>query len=349
MNKSTILVIEDNKDMRENTAEILELSNYNVLMAENGKIGIELARNSNPDLILCDIAMPELDGYGVLRAIENMPEMIGKPFIFMTAKSAKSDFRKGMDLGADDYFIKPFSGDDLLKIVSSRLKKSLALLNNNKTADQKEHNNGSNNWNSLFEHRIIKKIRNKDMLYMEGDSPNYLYFVVRGKIKVFKSNEAGKEYIVNICKEGDFLGHIALLENNEHREYAMAMEPCEVLLIPKQDFCQLINSDTETAMKFIKLLSSNYADAEEKLLQLAYDSARKRVAEAIIFISKKYKSEGNEDLTFTMNRENISSLSGISPESVSRNLTDFKEEGLITTLNGCIKILNLKRLESLKN
>src|ERR1035437_6563147 len=121
---NTILSIEDNKDMRENTNEILQLAGYTTHSADDGKHGLELAHKHKPDLILCDIMMPELDGYGVIRALENIPEMVGVPFVFMTAKSEKSDFRKGMDLGADDYLTKPFNGADLLKVVSARLRKS---------------------------------------------------------------------------------------------------------------------------------------------------------------------------------------------------------------------------------
>ena len=120
---ASILIIEDSGEIRENTAELLELAGYDVTTAVNGKDGLEQARKIQPDLILCDIMMPELDGYGVLRALENIPELTGTPFIFFTAKSEKSDFRAGMDLGADDYLTKPFTGDDLLRVVSARLKK----------------------------------------------------------------------------------------------------------------------------------------------------------------------------------------------------------------------------------
>jgi CheY-like chemotaxis protein len=119
----TILIIEDNQDLSDTISKLLELAGYTVLKATNGNDGLELARQQKPDLILCDIIMPDLDGYGVLRAIENIPELSLVPFIFMTAKIKKSDFREGMDLGADDYLSKPFSGDNLLKIVSARLKK----------------------------------------------------------------------------------------------------------------------------------------------------------------------------------------------------------------------------------
>src|SRR5665213_81390 len=118
-----ILLIEDNESLRENTAEILELANYKVVTAENGKEGVEAALHELPDLIICDIMMPVLDGFGVLHLLQKNPSTKNKPFIFLTAKSEHNDFRKGMDLGADDYITKPFSGTELLNAVESRLKK----------------------------------------------------------------------------------------------------------------------------------------------------------------------------------------------------------------------------------
>lgn len=350
--KKSILIIEDNTDMLENISELLELTGYQTLKANNGKEGLVLAHKYNPDLVLCDIMMPELDGYGVLRAMENIPDLLGTPFIFLTAKADKTDFRRGMDLGADDYLVKPFDGDELLRVVIARLKKNELIkksLENETDTLSDSYSVPKTDQQLLSDQRTIKKLRKKDMLFMEGDSADFLYFLISGKIKIFKSNELGKEYIIDIHKEGDFIGYVPLLEGNKHKGAAMAIEKSEVAMIPKQDFIQIINSNKDVSMQFMKLVSSNFSDSEEKLLKLAYDSARKRVAEAILFISKKYQTEGKDDLSFTMLRENISALSGISPESVSRNLSAFKEEGLIETYNGIIKILNLKKLEMLKN
>src|SRR4029078_2123479 len=119
----SILVIDDNKDIRENTAEILELAGYKTFTAENGKKGVEAALKEKPDVIVCDIMMPELDGYGVLHLLRKNPEAQNIPFIFLTAKTERSDFRKGMEMGADDYLTKPFEGIELLNAVEIRLKK----------------------------------------------------------------------------------------------------------------------------------------------------------------------------------------------------------------------------------
>src|SRR6188474_1651281 len=121
--KKKILIIEDNVEVRENTSEILELAGYNVVVAPNGKVGVELAQKEKPDLIICDIMMPELDGYGVLHILNKSNETAGIPFIFLTAKSEKTDIRKGMNLGADDYLTKPFDDTDLLNAIEARLRK----------------------------------------------------------------------------------------------------------------------------------------------------------------------------------------------------------------------------------
>ena len=118
-----ILLIEDNKDIRDNTSEILELSSYKVIIADDGKNGVEKAIKYAPDLIICDIMLPMLDGYGVIHAIQRNDAIKNIPFIFLTAKTEREDFRKGMDLGADDYITKPFEATELLRAVDSRLKK----------------------------------------------------------------------------------------------------------------------------------------------------------------------------------------------------------------------------------
>ena len=124
-----ILLIEDNNDMRENIAEILELASYDVETAENGKVGVVKAKKNVPDLIISDIMMPEMDGYEVLYMLSKDENTAGIPFIFLTAKADSSDFRKGMNLGADDYITKPFEEMDLLNAIESRFKRKEVFIN----------------------------------------------------------------------------------------------------------------------------------------------------------------------------------------------------------------------------
>jgi diguanylate cyclase (GGDEF)-like protein len=122
-----ILVIEDEELMRANNVQILEFENFDAISAKNGLIGVQLAQEQLPDLILCDVMMPGLDGYGVLRALRQNPATAAIPFIFTTAKASKADFRQGMELGADDYLTKPFTSDELVAAIATRLKKRAAI------------------------------------------------------------------------------------------------------------------------------------------------------------------------------------------------------------------------------
>jgi DNA-binding response OmpR family regulator len=349
-----ILLIEDNDDIRENTAEILELSNYKVIVAENGKIGVEKAIEHTPDLIICDIMMPGLDGYGVLHAVHKNEAIKNTPFIFLTAKTERSDFRKGMELGADDYITKPFEGIELLNAVESRLKK-IELLKKELAPGLEGLQNlmeasiGNNTLKNLTEDRNINIYRKKQIIYSQGNYPNRLYYVLKGKVKAFKIHDDGKELVTELYSTGDFLGYIALLEETVYKDTAEALEETELAIIPKEEFEELLNKNPEVTKKFIQLLAKNITDKEDHLLGLAYNSLRKKVAEALIMLQKKYNSDQNEVFTIDISRENLASIAGTATESVIRTLSDFRNEKLIEINSGNIKIVNYKKLENLVN
>jgi DNA-binding NarL/FixJ family response regulator len=117
----TILLIEDQAPMRRNLALMLELEGYKVITAENGRLGVELALKHRPDLVLCDVMMPELDGYGVVQTLRGHPDTMSVPFVFLTAKGERVDVRLGMNFGADDYLTKPVLRDELLAAIQMRL------------------------------------------------------------------------------------------------------------------------------------------------------------------------------------------------------------------------------------
>jgi CRP-like cAMP-binding protein len=299
--------------------------------------------------------MPELDGYGVLRAMKNNPDLDDTPFVFFTGDTEKADFRKAMDLGADDFITKPFEGDDLLRIAENKLKKKAQQ--KTKAEDSLERiSSFLNDTLSLDEiidlsaDRTVKKIKNKYPVYSDGDSASNLFFVVTGKIKTYKTNESGKEFITNIHNPGDFFGYTAILDNSGiHKQSAVAIENSEVSVVPKQDFYSLLYYNRDVSMKFIRFISNNIIESEEKLLKLAYNSARKKVADTLVFLYKQFQREGKTDHAFHVNRDNLSAIAGISPESISRNLADFREEGLIESESGVIRIMNIKKLETLRD
>jgi CRP/FNR family transcriptional regulator, polysaccharide utilization system transcription regulator len=349
----TILLIEDNREMRENTAEILELSDYNVLTASHGKEGVELAKVHKPDLIICDIMMPELDGYGVLHMLSKNDETAGIPFIFLTAKAEKSDFRKGMTMGADDYLTKPYDDVELLNAVEVRLKKKeLAQKDFKPTAeglnDFIDEVKQFEEFQNLSKTGSTRHFRKKDIVFTEGSYPNSLYLIVNGKVKTYKTNEDGKELITDVHTDGAYIGYLALIENSPYLESAVALEDTEIVQIPKEDFNTLIFNNREIAKKFIAILSSNLKDNEERLLKLAYNSVRKRVAESLVMLNERYQ-KNNGTHPITISREDLSNIVGTATESVIRTLSDFKDEKLISINKGEISILNLEKLVKMRN
>lgn len=348
----TILVIEDNLDIRENTAEILSLADYRVLTAANGKEGVTLARQEKPDLILCDIMMPELDGYGVLRILGSSAETDQIPFIFLTAKSEREDFRKGMNLGADDYITKPFDDLSLLDSVEMRLRKSERL--KAETVATHEPVAAVSQGLDELNHLISKEakpliVKKKHDIFCEGNYPNALYYIRKGKVKTYKMNSEGREYIIALHGEGDFIGYLDLLENNNHSESAATLEETELVTIQRQDFFTLLYRNQDIAHKFIKLLSKNLAQKEEQLLKLAYDSVRKRVAETLVALHERFSTQSEAPVFIQMSREDLSSMIGASKETVIRTLSDFKNEKLIDITSTGISILNLTKLQKMKN
>ncbi len=342
-----ILVIEDNADVRENLEEILELSGYDVLLAEDGTVGVEKALKEMPDLILCDVMMPKLDGYGVLNILSKKSQTSNIPFIFLTAKAEKTDFRRGMNLGADDYITKPFYKDELLSVIETRLRKSELV---RKQFDRTEQGlsafindvRGYEELRKLSSERKTKNLKKREMLFEEGDYPRYIYFVKGGNVKVFKTNEDGKEYIITIAGPGDFLGYVDLIKESRHTESAAALEEAEVSLIPKEDFIALLYANRDVSSQLIKMLANNIAEKEEQLLHLAYNSVRKRVADAVLLLAEKTDS-GDINIL----RDDLARIVGTAKESVIRMLTEFKEDGYIDIKDGIIVVKNRDKLRNM--
>jgi CheY-like chemotaxis protein len=350
----TILLIEDNTVIRENMAEILELSDYKVLTAKDGKEGVALAVEHKPDLIVCDIMMPVLDGYGVIHMLQKKPETQNIPFIFLTAKTEREEIRKGMQLGADDYITKPFTETELLNAIEIRLRK-LESIKQELTSGLEGINklivtiSGSDPLKALAEERESRKFKKKQVIYAEEKTPYKMYFIQKGKVKTYKTNDDGKELVTKLYNEGDFFGYIAMLENTVYKETAEALEDTEVALIPREDFDKLMSSNVEVVRKFVCLLANDITEKEQQLLNMAYNSLRKKVADALMAIDKKYRRE-NEAFVINISRGSLANIAGAAKESLVRVLSDFKDEGLIEIINqGDIIIKDSKKLENLAN
>lgn len=346
----SVLVIDDNEDIRENTAEILSLAGYQTFTAENGKAGVEIAMKEKPDVIVCDIMMPVLDGYGVLHLLNKNENTRNIPFIFLSAKTERSDLRKGMEMGADDYITKPFEEVELLNAIETRLKKKLFA--------EKQYPEGVAGISSfikdlrdtglvkhLTEQYEVVPYNKKQVLYQEGKRPRFLYYIVSGKAKSVKNNEDGKEYITNLLAAGDFVGYVPIIEDKNYDDTTIVMEESEILQVPKDDFVNIIYSDTAITSKFMKMISQNVRDKEERLLMLAYSSLRKRVARALTEIEEKFAKSGTSKIEIS--REDIAHYVGTATESLIRTLSDFKSEKLINIIDGKITIVQKDKLKNL--
>ena len=352
MHMKNILLIEDDKDMRENTAEILELANYRVMKAENGKRGVELARKDLPDLILCDIMMPELDGYGVLHLLGRDPQTAEVPFIFLSAKAERSDVRKGMELGADDYLTKPFEESELLNAIEGRLKRSdLFRKGFERSMDGLnaflDSARGVAALHDIASDRKMRSVARKEMIFHEGDDLRSVYFIQSGKVRSFKVNNDGKELVTGLYGPGEFLGYMSVLEGGRVSEGAEALEATELAIIPREELQALLYRDRDVSMRFIKLLTREVKEKEQQLLDLAYTSVRQRVAQALLRLHERYNPDDPSDLGVQISREDLATIVGTATESLIRALTDLKDAGLIESRGREIHLKNMKGLERL--
>ena len=345
MSQHTILVIEDQDDVRENIVELLELSHYKVFSAPDGKTGVKMALENLPDLVLCDIMMPEMDGYEVLYLLMKNPSTSSLPFIFLTAKAEKEDFRKGMNMGADDYITKPYEEMELLHAIERRLEKYDGLKKSTNTEEFLHAAGKYQNIQAVLENQKTRKFKKKDIIFREGDYASYAYLLKSGKVKTYKINTDGKEFIHDILVAGSFLGEKALIQDSDRTEFAMAMEETELALIPRHEFQELIFQNREVAGQFIRLLSENLVERE--LMDMAYNTVRKRTADTLMKLYAKYKAESGTT-SFKIARADLAGMVGTAPESVIRILSEFKQDGLIEVDSSEIAILNPDKIAQIK-
>lgn len=348
----TILLIEDDTALRENTAELLELSDYEVDTAPNGRIGIEKARNNPPDIIVCDIMMPEVDGYGVLEAMAQNDETRFIPFIFLSAKTEHKEIRKGMDMGADDYITKPFEEEELLSAIESRLAKAQILARQSKTIQQEipEQEDDVRNLNQLknffCDEGEETTYKRGEMVYDRGDRSNYIYLVLKGVVKTHTMDANGKELITGLYKADDFLGFTSFDENIPYTETATAVEDVEIVGISKSDMKEILINNREVSLELMNLLADNLSEIKEQLIRMAYSSVRKKTANTILQFVQIMDKKPSSPIRIL--RSDLASTAGIATESLIRTLSEFKKDGLIEIEGRDIRVIDTEGLEQME-
>ncbi|MEY2941245.1 MAG: hypothetical protein RJA67_930 [Bacteroidota bacterium] len=346
-----LLIIEDSVDIRENTAELLELSGFTVETASDGLEGVRLARTWHPDLVICDIMMPNLDGFGVLQVFSSQPELASIPFIFLTAKTDRADMRKGMEMGADDYLTKPFQEVELLRAIEARLKKAKTTIPLAESGSDVEAVHEALAFLDLRTWDGEKKSQThgkKQVIYAEGDHPIRLFYLAKGKVKTYHTNKDGKYFITSFVQEGEFFGFVDLLENQAYRESAEALEESTIFLVSAVDFLQRIKENIHLEVFFRKALTSYLLKNEKLMVEMAYQSLRMRVAMVLVELAQTYGTNSTDPLIIKLSREDLASRVGTATESVIRTLSDFKKEGYLDVKGGEMTLKNIEGLAKLK-
>lgn len=347
-----VLIIEDDAVLRENTAEILELSNYCVITSSNGKHGVEMAKREQPDIIICDILMPEFDGYQVLEILSKDKKTKHIPFIYLSAKAERQDVRIGMNLGADDYITKPFSEEDLISAIESRLAK-VAILKDAIDNHEKSSIEGAeeviktlNDLKNFFDDNgEIFNYAENETIYKEGEHANYIYLINKGVVKCYNLDYQGKELITALYKENDLFGYTSFNNNLPYKETATAIKDTVLIAISKKNLRTLLRNNYQVTFELIQLLTKDISVVKEQLLQMAYSSVNKKTAMTLIKFAEKMNRKPQDPIKIS--RSDLASVAGIATETLIRTMTTFKKQGLIEIEGRNIKILDLKKLKEI--
>ncbi|WP_426431104.1 response regulator [Winogradskyella sp. HB-48] len=346
-----ILLIEDDKVLRENTAELLELSNFEVITAPNGELGLKSININLPDIIVCDIMMPKINGYEVLNEVSKDNKTKYIPFIFLSAKTEHQDVRKGMNLGADDYITKPFTEEELVSAIKSRLAKASILKekveDNVHNYSEKDELINLNDLKNFFDDYGNGLTFNKgDIIYREGDHSNFIYLITKGAVKCHKLDTKGKELATSLYKEDDLFGYTSFTHNLPHKETATAIKKTKLVGLSILQLSEIIKNNNKLAIALIDHLTDDLSHIKDQLLEMAYSSVNKKTASTILQFAEKINRRPNDPIKIS--RNDLASVAGIATETFIRTLTNFKEQGLIKSEGRNIVVLDIDGLKQIK-
>jgi DNA-binding response OmpR family regulator len=345
----TILVIEDNFDVRDNLVELLTLDGYNVIEAENGRVGVKQALELQPDLILCDVMMPIMDGYGVLKIVSRNEKLMHIPFMFLTAKADKSDIRKGMGLGADDYITKPFNETELLEAIEIRMKKGEML---------KEKLSAKNKVDTLFVNKKkaeadfqefvskapIRQFLKKEEVFRLGQFARNVYIVEEGILKNSQYSEFGKELISDFYIKGDIFGFTDYTLGRKITSSVSVIKEAKLRLIPIEDFNSYLFKNKDFLVLYTKNELIRKLKAQDKLVDFAYASLREKVAKSLFNL---YEFVFKDQEVIDISRADLAAHAGLAKETVIRTVSELKKDGIISVSGQKISVKDKLRLEAI--
>ncbi|RZK63991.1 MAG: cyclic nucleotide-binding domain-containing protein [Pedobacter sp.] len=337
----TILVIESDAIVRESYAETLKSSGYNVIIAQDGDIGINMAIINVPDLVLCNTALMDVDGFCVLAVLSKNLLTSHIPFIFINTKFKLYTLRRGMDMGADDFITRPFQDNQLVRAVEFRINKLKTTIDHSENVvrmgqDKIDNVKGIPNINEIILRGTNRRLKKKQTLYFENDHTQGLYFLDEGCLKTFRLNSNGRELITNLYHAKSFIGLGSLLLEDTLADTAEAMQNCSVYFFPKRTVLELLIDYPDLNQYFIKILSMHLRQKEDELIDMAYESVTKRLSKVLVRLNESTSPIDHIAVT----RYDLAGLTGIATETVSRILSDFKHQNLIEKSGSHIHIIH---------
>ena len=345
-----VLLIEDDVVLRENTAEILELSNFEVITASNGLEGVALAKSSMPDIIVSDIMMPELDGHGVFEILANDEHTKYIPFIFLSAKTERKDIRKGMDMGADDYITKPFEEEELISAIESRIARASILKDQRgpqgNIETREDEIRSLNDLKNFFDNNgTVFTFKKDQVIYSQGAHSNFTYLILKGIVKLHQLDENGKELTTALHKEDDLFGYTSFTENITYQETATPIIETELVGISKNELKSVLDKNHRVTLELIQLLTEDLSGIKEQLVHMAYSNVNRKTASTILMFAEKLNCPPDEAINIS--RNDLASVAGVATESLIRTLSSFKKKGIIEIEGRNIKILDLEQLKNI--
>lgn len=339
-----LLLIEDDTSLRENTRQFLERCNYQVFSAANGKAGVEMALQHQPDLIVCDIYLPVLDGYGVFNSLNKNDATNTIPFIFLSAKKESGGHRKRINAPSNDHVAKPFKKEELIYRIESHFsretvpKRKINVVPAIDTIDQ------------LCEYFKDKgdfyKVQKNKLIFRENKKANFIYFIDKGLVKTHRMDDVGKELITGLYKKEDVFGFYYFKNSFLYPESASALENSKLYRLPAFKFQEIVAKNHELTIELAQLLLENMSSLKSHMLEMAYSSVLKKTTTTIIQFAEILQDSPKE--TVKISRNDLANVAGVSTESFIRSLSYLKKEGLIDIEGRDIKILNLQKLYDIK-
>lgn len=346
-----ILLIANDPAVKAITSDILELAHYEVLLATDAKNGVELAAAHPPDVVITELNMPGLDGYGVMHLLQNYSWFYDTLFIVLCGACDKGELRRAMSMGADDVIIKPFDGTELLSTLEVRLKKRDQLVKSNGHAESVQpvrQETEKELLQRLVSDRNIDRYNRRQLIYKQGDRPTKLFYVLNGKARSFNTHPDGKDLAIELYGPGDFLGFTDIIRNVNYAESVETIDYAELAVIPRAEFEELLFSNQAAARRFIDLVVNRATIMQHRLVWLAYHTLRQKVAAALLHLKSKYGNGQADNFEINLNRTVFASIAGTATESSIRTLGDFRAEKIVEMDgDGTIRIINEKKLTQL--